>query len=73
MRQICVKKLAPSVAGVCGVQLDRTHLLVVGGLNQRLRYNDVWILDLDDKAWTQVPFPLGVCFPTCARSVYPRA
>ena len=29
-------------------------MLVFGGLNKRTRYNDVWVLNLEDKAWTQI-------------------
>ncbi len=35
-------------------QLDDKHLLVFGGLDKRTRYNDVWVLDFDEKAWSQV-------------------
>jgi dynein heavy chain, axonemal len=35
-------------------QLDDKQLLVFGGLNKRERYNDVWVLDWDSKAWRQV-------------------
>jgi hypothetical protein len=29
-------------------------MLVFGGLNKRTRYNDVWVLNVEDKAWQQV-------------------
>lgn len=35
-------------------QIDDKHLLIFGGINKRERYNDVWVLSLDDKTWTQV-------------------
>ncbi len=35
-------------------QLDDKRLLIFGGLNKRVRYNDVWVFNYDDKAWTCV-------------------
>ena len=35
-------------------QLDSNRLLVFGGLNKRTLYNDVWILNLEEKAWKEV-------------------
>lgn len=35
-------------------QLDDKRMLVFGGLNKRTRYNDVWVLNLEEKAWTQI-------------------
>lgn len=36
------------------MQISDTELLVFGGLDQRLRYNDVWLLDVESKTWTKV-------------------
>ena len=35
-------------------KISDQELLVFGGLNQRIRYNDVWILNVEDKKWTKV-------------------
>lgn len=35
-------------------QVDDKHLLVFGGLDKRIRYNDVWVYSTEDKEWTQV-------------------
>lgn len=50
------------------MQIDDKHLLVFGGLNKRTRYNDIWVLNWDDKAWTKVGFArfIAACWPTFA-------
>lgn len=35
-------------------QIDDKRLLVFGGLNKRVRYNDVWLLNHEEKTWTAV-------------------
>ena len=36
------------------MQIDEKHLLIFGGLDKRIRYNDVWVYDLDQKGWSLV-------------------
>ena len=36
------------------MQLDANHLLIFGGIDKRTRYNDVWVLNYEEKAWKQV-------------------
>lgn len=36
------------------VQLDDKHLVVFGGINKRERYADLWLLNLEEKAWSEV-------------------
>lgn len=36
------------------LQVDDKHILVFGGLDKRVRYNDVWLYGLEDKMWTQL-------------------
>ncbi|DBA86689.1 TPA: Dynein alpha chain, flagellar outer arm [Trebouxia sp. C0004] len=35
------------------MQLDQKRLLIFGGINRRVRYNDVWVLNVADKKWEQ--------------------
>ncbi len=35
------------------MQLDQKRLLIFGGINRRIRYDDVWVLNVADKKWEQ--------------------
>ena len=39
---------------LCAVQLDQSKMLIFGGVNHRTRYDDLWMLNLVEKSWTQV-------------------
>eukprot|EP00955_Chlamydomonas_euryale_P009188 98566-Chlamydomonas_euryale.AAC.2 len=45
-----------SCAAHAYTQVSSRQLLIFGGLNKRTRYNDVWVLDMDEphKEWKQV-------------------
>ncbi|KAK9817742.1 hypothetical protein WJX72_001478 [[Myrmecia] bisecta] len=42
------------------VALDSNRLLIFGGIDHRTRYNDLWVLDVAEKRWSQV-LPEGEC------------
>eukprot|EP00882_Tetradesmus_deserticola_P019895 GHRQ01021442.1.p1 GENE.GHRQ01021442.1~~GHRQ01021442.1.p1 ORF type:complete len:333 (+),score=100.02 GHRQ01021442.1:429-1427(+) len=50
----------PPRARHCAVALSDKHLLVFGGLDKRIRYNDAWVFSLEDKEWSQLQFE-GPC------------
>lgn len=41
------------------VAISASELLIFGGLHQRTRYNDVWILDVEAKKWSKVEVEEG--------------
>jgi dynein heavy chain len=46
--------MASSHSRILLPQLDSNRMLVFGGLDKRTRFNDVWVLDVDEKAWKQI-------------------
>lgn len=53
-KEISASNPPPTRARHAAIALDSNRMLVFGGLDKRTRFNDVWVLDVDEKAWKQV-------------------
>lgn len=56
---MCVAPTTPCTAW----QVDDKRLLVFGGLDKRIRYNDAWLFHTDTKDWVQLQLPEGAPCP----------
>ena len=53
-KELVASNPPPPRARHAALALDDRRVLVFGGINKRIRYSDVWVLDIEEKAWKQI-------------------